>query len=241
MGCDIHMVVEKFDYVDDSSRKAWQLINGHDGSYSNRNYDLFAVLADVRNAEKGDPDYIPPISKARGFPDDVTDAARAQLKESADHSFSHVTLEEVLAYGWDNPELQESGAVDALNALYVFNGRKPTNWCMAISGGSVRNIEPAEMKRLLAKSKLGLAQALVIHDQAREAGKDGFALQGAESQLLKERFPELANLYTSARWKLDLRERCKDFLDWIAMQDDVCRWNADHAPEQIRFVFGFDS
>lgn len=96
MGTDIHCVLEK--KVDDR----WEFVK-----YLNfcRNYDLFAVLADVRNArgfagcDTGNP--IIPISEPRGFPHDIS--SRALEVMSHEHSASYILGEELLTFKWNQP------------------------------------------------------------------------------------------------------------------------------------------
>lgn len=109
MGCDIHTHVEirsdrwgrrqidwrcgdyfsVIDPLDPDAKYVVQEVHG------NRNYSLFAVLADVRN--DGSLDY---IDEPRGLPDDVTEF----VKEDYDgwgwdaHSCSYFTLRELIEY-----------------------------------------------------------------------------------------------------------------------------------------------
>ena len=106
MGTDIHIVAEVF------RDGRWHLadVDVPDG----RNYWAFAVLADVRNgygfagSDTGEP--LKPISEPRGLPDDLSLELRAPPENEevdtpwlGDHSFSWVTLEELLAYDLDAP------------------------------------------------------------------------------------------------------------------------------------------
>lgn len=86
MGCDIHGVVQ-MRYSKDGKY-------GTDGPIEDsRNYAVFSVLADVRNGYD-----ITPISPPRGVPADF-DGDEGEL---GDHSFSWVTLTEVLEWPhWD--------------------------------------------------------------------------------------------------------------------------------------------
>jgi hypothetical protein len=88
MGCDIQLHTEV-------------KINGqwhHYGAPSvDRNYTLFALLANVRNDEPGDKWYVTPISEPRGLPADAT----ALTKFDSDrwgldgHSHSWINAEEI--------------------------------------------------------------------------------------------------------------------------------------------------
>jgi hypothetical protein len=116
MGTDIHIAVE--------IRKpdGWHLIDVP--VTENRNYRAFAVLANVRNgygfAGSDTGDEVTPISEPRGLPDDMSPELRHKLEDDeraapafededeqyfwlGDHSFSWVTLKEMLDYDLDAP------------------------------------------------------------------------------------------------------------------------------------------
>lgn len=106
MGCDIHMHVE---YKDDR-RTGGVWANGNfyskdeDGYHlvefhSNRNYELFAILADVRNY-----DHVKCIAYPKGFPVDATeDVAFDYIRWGIDaHSASYFTLKELIDFYEEN-------------------------------------------------------------------------------------------------------------------------------------------
>jgi len=83
----------------------------HHSWYNGRNYNLFAMLADVRNgrgfAGGQTGAGFNPIAEPRGLPDDVVNGEYDEEKDEyssfsyGDHSFSHLTLKELLDYDWD--------------------------------------------------------------------------------------------------------------------------------------------
>lgn len=104
MGCDIHFYVERqeadrwitcdtWEQEDDALR----VPHKKKAFYSNRNYDLFAILADVRNGEGFNP-----IAPPRGVPEDCCEEYRAAVERwSGDgHSHSFFTVAELMAYDW---------------------------------------------------------------------------------------------------------------------------------------------
>ena len=110
MGTDIHIVAEYF------ADGVWHLADVELPEY--RNYWAFAVLADVRNGygfagfDRGEP--ITPISLPRGHPDDLSQELRAPPDPEEEdysreriwlgnHSFSWLTLKELLEYDLDAP------------------------------------------------------------------------------------------------------------------------------------------
>src|SRR5262249_46209472 len=119
MGCDIHFYVEK------QVNGAWYSADkwapnedaGDEGEpilalayknrfYSDRNYNLFGILANVRNgsgfAGCDTGDGFVPISEPRGIPDDVSKEVKAEADrwDGDGHSHSWLTVTELMAYDW---------------------------------------------------------------------------------------------------------------------------------------------
>lgn len=99
MGCDIHMVVELYDWVPDGKGdevQAWSMVIAEPAAYGDRNYALFGALAGVRNHD------VPKIADKRGVPEDASPETKkwSQRYGADGHSHSWVTLAEVLAYDW---------------------------------------------------------------------------------------------------------------------------------------------
>jgi hypothetical protein len=119
MGCDIHMRVE---FKRDDQWIPATLPDGID----DRNYNLFAVLADVRHGTWSEP--LPCIDEPRGLPDGYEEDA------FGDHSFSHVTLRELLEYDWEGT-VKCNGMV---SADYVHDGVTPPQEYAAASNHGKR-------------------------------------------------------------------------------------------------------
>jgi hypothetical protein len=102
MGCDIHIYVEH--RVEGEWRlleevPLWTSVDGKTtNTYSTRDYDLFGILADVRNGSGH-----PPISESKGLPTDVSPSLRAAYKAEGEylHSASYLTLAEIVRYNWN--------------------------------------------------------------------------------------------------------------------------------------------
>jgi hypothetical protein len=89
MGCDIHMQAER------QVNGKWYTIPGH--FFDWRSYSNFAFLAGVRNYSD-----ITPISDPRGLPEDAADSDDEYGgARGGDHSFSWLSLEELLAFNYD--------------------------------------------------------------------------------------------------------------------------------------------
>ncbi|MHA1809398.1 MAG: hypothetical protein ACTSYH_03695 [Candidatus Heimdallarchaeaceae archaeon] len=90
MGCDIHAIIER--------KGNWYSWINSGNPEIHRNYELFAVLADVRNAKN-----VPYICKPRGLPKDVCREMEC-LSDSFGtygHSHSFVTLKELEEFDLD--------------------------------------------------------------------------------------------------------------------------------------------
>lgn len=208
MGCDIHMKVER------RVNGKWDRVDGCT-PYHERNYTVFSVLADVRNDGN-----VTPIAEARGLPADAVrsepspdeDGYDASAYEYGDHSFSWLTLDEVLAYPWRS-EMRDEGWVDAETfAKWNAGGAKsrPSGWCKSVSGKLVNHVTNSDMRRYIAD---GMTEHPLIERLA--GGKRSF--------------------YTLIQWTDVLADRCKSFLDFV---DSLAPLGE---PRDIRLVFGFDS
>ena len=117
MGCDIHLAVEvRTDgrwqrvlpppeardpwYVEEAALgKTWAIALVDKTWYSDRNYELFSILAGVRGNQE-------PIDEPRGLPGDMSPevaALQGYMPDDislGDHSHSWLTLAELQAYPW---------------------------------------------------------------------------------------------------------------------------------------------
>jgi hypothetical protein len=144
MGCDIHMAVE--------IRRDGVWLNVPEAvvkPYGQRNYGIFAMLADVRN-DGG----VPYISRPRGVPQDAAKASINLLSE--EHSASWVLLSEVqgylAAYG-EEPLVREGFVSLAQFDRYRKTGQ-PDSWCGAVAGPNVQIVSVGEAQALIARRPL---------------------------------------------------------------------------------------
>ena len=213
MGCDIHMRVEVF--VED----AWRPANVE--PYEDRNYDAFAILANVRNGsafagcKTGDGFVF--ISEPRGLPHDIArhddphdeddeddeddDGARAGYW-FGDHSHSWLTLAELEAADWQRTAVK-CGVVGAKEFLawHERGGGRPRSYCGGITGPGIR---------------------YVLNGTMLVAVKDGSADD---------------RMYTTVEWSETYAEASGRF-----HSEFMPRLRAlGLPPEHVRIVFGFDS
>lgn len=161
MGCDIHIYVEKKEDgrwipVDDWVQDEYGIsyVPYQKQIYYGRNYDLFAMLADVRNgygfAGVDTGNGFIPISLPKGLPDDVSD----NIKNVSDswgcdgHSHSWLTLKELIDYDW-NQTTKHRGVVSKESYYRYIHTGKPDYCCGGISGQSIKIVSNEHMKGIL--------------------------------------------------------------------------------------------
>ena len=114
MGCDIHLFVEVNQNNMWESVDEWEDEDGYTSVvydkryYSSRNYDLFALLANVRNYHGTTP-----IKNPIGLPSDVSDVVKQHSEDYGvdGHSHSYYTLTELLEIDWDGA-IKEAGYIE---------------------------------------------------------------------------------------------------------------------------------
>ena len=229
MGTDIHLYVEMFDgekwaeipppYETGYGYRSWLPdCDSHDfddprPNPIERNYNLFALLANVRNGrgfagiKTGEP--VTPLFAERDFPpagmsyteavydDDGELVSGAYLGE---HSFTWATLDELLAVNWATI-FHRTGVVDLVNFRLWQNTGAPKEWSGKISGPGIRTY-PANVYALIEKE--GIA-----------TDEDYAQVDWVYTPLIGCGFE---------RW-------CKEVLSPLA----------DGHPENVRVLIGFDS
>lgn len=171
MGCDIHLYVEK--RVKDSWQSAdkWTVdkyekrltVDFGDSFYHDRNYSLFAILADVRNGSgfagvKIGEGFIP-IHEPRGLPKDACAKVRKESErwDGDGHSHSFFTVQELFDYDWTQHTILigwvSTFAYWKWKHWKAGNGEMPDEYSGAVSGGGVQHISTGQMDKLLAPYK----------------------------------------------------------------------------------------
>jgi hypothetical protein len=134
MGTDIHGVIQ-------SRYRDGQPWFTDKGIEDERNYRVFAALADVRNGYgfAGIPTHkaITPISTPRGLPADFEYDEANEDGWLGDHSFSWLTIKELVEWpGWDQT-LKETGVISREAFADWVPGSTPSGWSGDIRGGGV--------------------------------------------------------------------------------------------------------
>lgn len=235
MGCDIHLYVErKNDSGTWESADKWTEekyddevhvdVDYEDRFYTGRNYNLFAILADVRNgrgfAGIRTGDGFNPIHELRGLPEDVSEnVSKASDQWGRDgHSHSWATIQELLEYDWTQ-ETGLSGVVDA-PTLASWNqwgrkqGESPKEWCGMIAGRGVRIISEEELTQKIDEIRGG---SLASHK-------------------MSEIQDELKDLYAHVSWTQKYYQCASNFLS-----ETLSKLLRVGKPENVRIVFWFDN
>lgn len=169
MGTDIHAAIE---YLDGGKWCAYVAANRNYGKYADepllsasidihRDYDLFAILGNVRNGKGfgGCPtgqgfDF---ISDSRGVPEDISPEARAALSD--EHSASWVTLGEILGFDWTKTSVKY-GVLSSVEFEKWDRMREwqsaPSSYSGDVMGGQTRKISEDEMREYI-KSVIGVS------------------------------------------------------------------------------------
>lgn len=228
MGTDIHSIVQ---YRANGKTNQWTTVRARFGD--DRNYDTFAVLANVRNGsgfagmESGEA--WPAISEPRGFPKDMVDGEFPQVSDSmtrcphccsdemwlGDHSHSWVTLAEMksMAAKLRDKRFYMVTGVVTLDQYedYVRAAKVPENWSGGVMGQGLRTIDEMDVE---GRTVGDLRRDKVTH--------------------IRMRWPrKIEECITSLFKYIDLLETVKIEFDW----------SDRHRPtdDDVRLVFGFDS
>jgi len=145
---------EVFEKYGDDSRIIWEY--PLDRALGQRNYNFFAILADVRNgrgfAGIDTGNGFNPISEPRGLPEDVSIEVKRQFEHYGvdGHSHSYITLKELLEYNWDQTTIHR-GVIDEkeYTRMIKANNNSPIYWAGMTYGPSVEHISLADMKDLV--------------------------------------------------------------------------------------------
>lgn len=231
MGTDIHMWLEAKNWDG-----RWRLQMGQDACYGNRNYDAFAVLANVRNGrgfagvKTGEGFNV--IAMPRGLPDDMSPELKVIMDAGIEHTPTWLLLSEVLNFDWTQvahkqgwTEALSFAAWERKDPLHL---KGPPSYCGDVSGPGVRHVSAEDMRS-------ALSQASIPSDVLEYVAEHGWAPHGYKAP------EEISGMYALVQWSETYESRCSDLLTWArGVRAKHTRFE-DTKPEDIRLVFWFDS
>lgn len=159
MGTDIHMIAEfrkdgVWQTILDDIFVEWEGTQFEAQTcvpYGDRSYNLFAILADVRNgtgfAGLRTGEKFNPISEPKGYPEDMCKYSEEFL--SYEHSASWLTLKEIFDFDWTQIHRNFGVVSEKAYRDHVMKGELPDSWCGDISGPDYIKISEVEMVDLI--------------------------------------------------------------------------------------------
>lgn len=237
MGCDIHLYVEAKEKGKWISKDQWRVDPYWDAKedpeehkmeriaafYDGRNYDLFAILANVRNgrgfAGVNTGDGFVPIADPKGLPVDVS----PEVKQESDkwdcdgHSHSWHTVADLLAYDWTQTTVKR-GYVNgpeffAWSSWQKHRGFGPKSYSGGVWGQNIQHVSVEEMESRIAS----LTDGLDYHAKAK-------AIEALQS------------VYTLVEWDVPYYRAANNFLSETMPR----LWRLGD-PNDVRIVFWFDN
>lgn len=218
MGTDIHGVFQKL------TPHGWEDIPSN--YEQNRHYQLFAVLAGVRNGFgfAGVPtgEAVTPISMPRGLPDDFALQTRVGDDEDDDEIEGYAVSPDCV-----DPRRQKWHSPGDL----LFMGDHSHSW---LTGSEM--LAWAERAPVITKTGVLSREEYAKWDHASEPESYSGGIMGRDILVVNDDAISIANpaaTHIRVEWRSGLKQELAYFFD------EVARLVAEHG--EIRFVFGFDS
>ncbi|EAE1475538.1 hypothetical protein DX142_14555 [Listeria monocytogenes] len=212
MGCDIHLMVE----VKDRKTNQWTEYDVANGAvkYIGRNYDLFAILANVRNglgfAGIDTGDAFIPIASPRGVP---KDASKNYLSFVEDwgidgHSHSFLNLSELQNFDWHGQKNKHRGFLSQENYQEYKSTGKMFGCATDVYGFYILKISNKEMDSIIDNKVI-----------------------------LDTNF----SYYTPIEWEESYYESTIGFVDNVIPSLEKIATDCGYTNEEVRIVFFFDN
>lgn len=221
MGCDIHSLIQVKEYGEGPWVTVEKRVNGDP-----RDYDMFAILANVRNgygfAGLTTGQGFIPIAQPKGFPQDtaVTDGEHIDGLWMGDHSHSWLTLSEMLEYlkTCEARRTKKCGVISWRTYLvWRKTGGYPESYSAAVSGPGIRTVSTDEAERLVLDNF-----------------KEKFSGPFNDDPALVDR------VYVKVSWEIAYGD-VENFIGLVERMRQVARNFGTRSNDEVRLVFGFDS
>ena len=240
MGCDIHLYVEVRgpdkvwgsyeEWVDKYGEGRFD-VPYEKQVYTGRSYDLFSILANVRNGygfggvDTGEG--FVPISEPRGLPDDVSFEVQrcADDWEADGHSHSYLTVQELMEYDWTQVTTKR-GIVSALEYVEWSRWRKgeglgPESYSGGVFGKDIKHVSVEEMAKVVAEYRKKVPEAAEYMWLKALGEEDSFSF---------------GRYHTQVSWDTPYYRSAAGFLGEVLPQ----LWRMGKF-EDVRIVFWFDN
>lgn len=209
MGCDIHLFVE----AKNNKTGKWEY-KPYAPEYGSRNYDVFGMLANVRNGW-GIAGIITGfefnvIALPRGIPQDVSPKVQEENEQWNDNGYSHghsfLTLKELIEYDWEQVT-KRHGVVNSREYMDAKENKgEPKRWCVGVAGRKVKLVSNKKMDKVIL------------------AGDNN-----------------LANYYTVVKWEELYKDRADSFYSVFLPELKEFAKSSNLSEEDVRIVFWFDN
>lgn len=246
MGCDIHFYVEKrVDgvwvtgdiWTQGKYDEPGEVSNRDNRFYDGRNYDLFAILANVRNgygfAGVNTGDGFVPIAEPRGIPEDACPEYLKEVESWGNDGHSHqwLTLQELLEYDWTQ-KAKHRGWVDPLEWARWRDYGKPDGWSGGVEGSAVKHCSPEDFEQAWAKVRTQFAfkESYYPSSYLHPNRDEGAALEAFKKAL------DCSSPYCQVEWVTPYYDSIEHF--WGSTIPRLLRLGK---PEDVRCVFFFDN
>jgi hypothetical protein len=203
--------------------------------FRSRDYDLFSVLADVRNY-----DSLPHLEGApRGVPADVSPlgAQALDLYGADGHSHTWATLRELEAFDWDQTVTQ-GGILDIDEFKKVVEGGRPQSWCRGIGGPGIVVVDAEVGRAVLEK---GPAEGLKALRDATATGRlPRWQTDWVEAY---DRDPAEVRVHVDGTWRVPLRLTISPrwFEKTLPRLREICDERCGGDPDRTRVICFFDN
>ena len=169
MGTDIHVCVEK------KTSEGWEVVKGenpyytpdskHENNkycyegwlYNSRNYDLFGMLANIRNgsgfAGCDTGEGFKPISNPKGLPKDISEELKNHFDSAYYHSLSWLTLKELKEYDWSQTTKKRGYIPEEDYEDYKEAGRPVKGYSGGVAGQRIITVTEEEYENLENKEE----------------------------------------------------------------------------------------
>lgn len=245
MGCDIHIIAEvkengkwrqstdkvflnpyyRPDETPESDPENWHRDQYQVSPPSNRNYDWFSILADVRNgfgfAKVSTGDGFNIISAPKGIPEDCCDEWREHTEDwSGDmHSHSFLSIEDFDNFDWNQTTIKYGIIPISHYEKIRGTNNTPDSWSGGVMGPNLVTIN--------LKTANDLLDGKITKETA-------FALFPENIEELMAKGPDV---YVQHEWKIKYSEWFKDSLENTV--EPLRKLKEKY--EDARIVFGFDN